>query len=119
MDKYSSYQELTEFEREGVDYSVRFREVTGSIAVIAPHGGRIEPGTSEIADAIASSELSFYAFEGIKQKNNSCLHITSTKFDEPRCLSLLQNASGILSIHGKDSDIQAIFIGGKNSLMRE
>ncbi len=119
MDKYSSYHKLLECEIEGVDYSVRFREIPGAIAVLAPHGGGIEPGTSEVADAIASSELSFYTFEGIKPQHNSRLHITSTKFDEPRCLSLLHNANGVLVIHGEDSEIKAIFIGGRNVLMRD
>ncbi len=108
-----------EFERKGVDYSVTFREVPGAIAVLAPHGGGIEPGTSEIADAIAGLYLSFYAFEGLKSKGNGRLHITSTRFDEPRCLALLQNSCGALIIHGESSDIQAVFIGGRNSLMRE
>jgi len=35
---------------------------------MAPHGGGIEPGTIDIADAIARSEYTFYAFQGIKKR---------------------------------------------------
>jgi phage replication-related protein YjqB (UPF0714/DUF867 family) len=33
-------------------------------APVAPHSGGIEPGTSEVADAVASDEFGFYAIEG-------------------------------------------------------
>ena len=36
-----------------------------NIVIIAPHGGGIEPGTSELAIAIAGEELSFAVFEGL------------------------------------------------------
>jgi phage replication-related protein YjqB (UPF0714/DUF867 family) len=44
--------------------------------VIAPDGGSIEPGTSEIALKIAGLDFSFYAFEGRRKQHNNCLHIT-------------------------------------------
>jgi phage replication-related protein YjqB (UPF0714/DUF867 family) len=47
-DKYASFQELERGERRGV-YGVRSCLRRATIAVIAPHGGSIEPGTSEIA----------------------------------------------------------------------
>jgi poly-gamma-glutamate hydrolase-like protein len=62
-------------------------------ALVAPHGGGIEPGTSELADAIAASDLSFYTFEGLKPSGNTDLHITSTRFDEPMCLTLLASST--------------------------
>jgi len=46
-DKYASFQELQRGERRGV-YRVLSRARKATIAVIAPHGGKIEPGTSEI-----------------------------------------------------------------------
>lgn len=36
------------------------------VAIIAPHGGSIEPGTSEIAATIAGDSQSFYAFEALR-----------------------------------------------------
>jgi phage replication-related protein YjqB (UPF0714/DUF867 family) len=78
-DRYTSFEDLAKAEVEGQDYQVRLRNVEGGRAVIiAPHGGGIEPGTSEIADAIADNDFSFYAFEGLKAWANGPLHVTST-----------------------------------------
>jgi phage replication-related protein YjqB (UPF0714/DUF867 family) len=42
---------------------------------VAPHGGAIEPGTSEVAKQVADNDLSLFIFEGIKPKGNKRLHI--------------------------------------------
>jgi phage replication-related protein YjqB (UPF0714/DUF867 family) len=84
---------------------VRLRKRDGVAALIAPHGGGIEPGTSEVADAIAATDFSFYAFEGIKADGNRRdLHITSRRFDEPRCVDLVKASPQVISIHGEDSN---------------
>lgn len=90
-DKYSSFAELVQNEPPGA-YSIRWRKTESTIAVIAPHGGAIEPGTSEIALEIAGADLSYYLFDGQKAKENSALHITSTRFDEPICRQLIATA---------------------------
>jgi phage replication-related protein YjqB (UPF0714/DUF867 family) len=46
-----------------------------ALAILAPHGGGIEPGTSELAEAVAGEGLSFYAFEGLKRSGNAVLHV--------------------------------------------
>jgi phage replication-related protein YjqB (UPF0714/DUF867 family) len=113
-DKYASFAELAMSEIEGRDFQVRLRKRDGVAVVIAPHGGGIEPGTSEVADAIAANDLSFYAFEGIKAVGNRRnLHITSTRFDEPRCLDLVRASPQAISIHGEDSDGQVVYLGGR------
>jgi Poly-gamma-glutamate hydrolase len=79
------------------------RRARPKFALVAPHGGGIEPGTSELADAIAGSDLSFYTFEGLKSSGNTDLHITSTRFDEPMCLTLLASSSVVVTLHGEHS----------------
>ena len=108
-DKYASFQDLERGERRGV-YRVRSRPRRATIAVIAPHGGRIEPGTSEIARKIAGVDFSFYAFEGRKKQHNNRLHITSTRFDEPICLALVAGAECIIAIHGKTAMRKLCFL---------
>jgi phage replication-related protein YjqB (UPF0714/DUF867 family) len=83
-DRYKNFLELATKETQSIDFRVRLQQRTGKAVVLAPHGGGIEPGTSEIAEAIAGADLSFYAFEGIKPADNRILHITSTRFDEPQ-----------------------------------
>jgi phage replication-related protein YjqB (UPF0714/DUF867 family) len=111
-DKYRNFADLSGSERLEKDFRIRLRERPGGIAIIAPHGGDIEPGTSEIAEAVAGNEHSFYAFEGIKPGRNRDLHITSTRFDEPRCTSLVMAAGRVIAIHGAEGGRETVFLGG-------
>ncbi len=101
-------------EREGVDYRVLIREIEGaSIAVVTPHGGGIERGTTQIARAIAGDVLHLYVFEGLKTRGNfNTLHITSRRFDEPRCLDLLARSETVLTVHGCVGFDERVYIGG-------
>ena len=55
--KYTNYDELRQNERENVDYAIFHRGADSQIAVMAPHGGGIEPGTIDIADAMAGNYI--------------------------------------------------------------
>lgn len=87
-DQYESFKQLMRYERDG--YEIEFHEKGGSdLLVFSPHGGDIEPGTSEIVEAFQES-YSTYLFEGTKQDNNRDLHITSTNFDEPILVQMIK-----------------------------
>ena len=112
-DRYRSFEELAAREREGIDYQIRSHKRPSRIAVIAPHGGKIEEHTAEIAEAIAGEHFSFYAFEGIKRGRNHDLHITSTRFDEPECVALLEGAELVVAVHGlHDASAEYVCVGG-------
>ncbi|MFO1434843.1 MAG: poly-gamma-glutamate hydrolase family protein [Gammaproteobacteria bacterium] len=102
QDRYLSFEELAAVEREDIDYRIVVREVPGaSHAVITPHGGGIERGTTQIARAIAGDTHHLYLFEGLKPRGNlNALHITSRRFDEPRCLELVARSETVISVHG-------------------
>jgi phage replication-related protein YjqB (UPF0714/DUF867 family) len=112
-DKYHSFSELTRSEVVNVDYRTITRD-QGPTLILAPHAGKIEPGTSELAEAIAATGCSLYLFEGLKRSNNRDLHITSTHFDEPGCLRALQRSETVLAIHGEDSKAPVVYIGGRD-----
>ena len=107
VDKYPNYEELSRHEKKGIDYRIRCTS-NSDITIIAPHGGGIEPGTTKIAKAIAGSKHSFYTFEGIKPTGNRVLHITSTNFNEPIALGVVQKASKVVAIHGCRGDSEEI-----------
>jgi phage replication-related protein YjqB (UPF0714/DUF867 family) len=113
-DKYPDFETLARNERVGVDFRILARRARAAFAVVAPHGGGIEPGTSEIAEAVAAEDFSFYAFEGLKPRGNADLHITSTRFDEPLCLELVAVSHVIVTLHGEGSEEngEVIFLGG-------
>ena len=113
-DDYKGFTDLASAQVEGTDYRVHVRANAGSpIAVIAPHGGSIEQYTSDIARDIAGADLNLYLFEGIRHAGNySALHLTSHRFDEPRCLTLLTGCDHVVAIHGCGGDVQQALVGG-------
>lgn len=118
MDRYGSYAELACHEVEGRDFCVRVRAGRSDFALVAPHGGRIERGTSSIADAIAGVEHTFYAFEGLRPRGNARLHLTSDRFDEPRALAAVTRVRSVISVHGARGDEPIVYAGGLDLELR-
>lgn len=107
--------------------------------VIAPHGGGIEGGTSELCLAIAGyhpADLAptpvagpvhdFWMFEGLMSSGNGALHVTSTHCDDTIARSLCAGSLNALSLHGcspeqagLESGAEAVLIGGLNPTFRQ
>lgn len=122
VDKYSNFAELTANERVGIDFQIRVENRGTPVAIIAPHGGRIEPGTSEIAATIAGDTQSFYAFEALRPAGErGSLHVTSSRFDEPQALALVGEAQKVVAIHGRadDGDPLTVSVGGLDMALRD
>ena len=113
LDKYQSFVELAR-NAPSDRWRVVAREVVDSnVLVIAPHGGAIEIGTSELASAIAGEQHNLYCFEGLRQFTFHELHVTSHRFDDPLALRLAARSAIVVGIHGcKGRD--AIFVGGRD-----
>lgn len=112
FDEYTCFAELAQAEVYGTDYVVSVTERPSSpVLILAPHGGRIEAGTTEIASAIAGAEHSFFSFEGLKPAGNRALHITSSRFDHPMCLALIARCAVAIAIHGCLGESN-IYVGG-------
>jgi phage replication-related protein YjqB (UPF0714/DUF867 family) len=114
LDKYDSFAALEAVEVAGTDYSVNVVERCESgVLVLAPHGGSIEIGTSELATLIAGEEYSLFTFDGMKQRGrNRDLHITSHNFDHPECVALASRHSVVLGVHGCKGESPQIYLGG-------
>jgi phage replication-related protein YjqB (UPF0714/DUF867 family) len=110
---YRNFSELAQHEEEGFDYLIRHRSGSSGVLVMAPHAGGIEPGTGDIADALAGSEHAFYCFKGLKKSGNHILHITSNHFDEPRAVRLLGEARWVLTVHGCREAAPLVWVGGR------
>ncbi|MGH8645237.1 MAG: poly-gamma-glutamate hydrolase family protein, partial [Gammaproteobacteria bacterium] len=104
----------------GRDYRIRVRHGRSGIAILAPHGGRIERGTTPLAEAIAGQDHTFYSFEGIKAelRQNRDLHITSDYFDEPRAVLTVARAHRVIAIHGAKGLEAAVYLGGLDTVLR-
>ncbi|KUF19012.1 poly-gamma-glutamate hydrolase family protein [Streptomyces silvensis] len=108
-DKYADWNELVTdrdpdtgelVNVEGRDWYIGLRPGSGVYLLhMAIHGGAIEAPPEQLADH-ASTGCPFYTFAGTRSSGNTSLHITSTRFDEPRALDLARRATRIVSWHG-------------------
>lgn len=116
-DTYKNYEELKYNELIGYTYRIEAHLQSPVYAVIAPHGGGIEVGTSELARAVAKDEHTLYLFEGLKPSDNATLHITSTNFDEPIARMIMPEHEYGVSLHGMKGDDPLTLVGGSNRTM--
>ena len=101
----------------GRDFRIAFGdENVARCLLVAPHGGGIEPGTSELLRAVSElGDWAWYDFAGFLRKGNQeALHITSVLFDEPTLLALLPRTNFVLTIHGaNDASGHHAYVGGR------
>ena len=118
---YQNFADLARAQVRGRDYEITVRRQSRSrVAVIAPHGGEIENGTSEVASAIADEDFNLYLFEGTRaSRNYFCLHLTSRLFDEPQCLGLITDCAIVVAIHGCAGTQPEVLLGGRDTELRD
>lgn len=117
-DKYKSIDELKKFLKEGKDYKIETTDRKSKVTVVAPHGGYIEPGSSELAKAIAAQDFNFFNFKGLDNKHPRKAHVTSAHFSDPQLSKLLESSDLCISVHGMRGDPKAVFVGGLNKPLR-
>jgi phage replication-related protein YjqB (UPF0714/DUF867 family) len=113
-----SFAVLQANETIGVDYRIRVCHGRSGIAVMAIHGGGIEPGTTEIAEAVAGETHTFYSFSGLNSSGNARLHISSRKFDEPLGLAVARRARTVITIHGCRDTKAITYLGGRHHRLK-
>ena len=133
---------------EGVDYARRHRRHerfddslsrTGEVpktVIIAPHGGGIERGTSELCLAVAGYHpamlaevppagvtYDYWMLEGVRERGNAPLHVPSIGCDDGMAVSLCAGALNALSLHGFEPDDppddRIVLVGGRNEALRQ
>ncbi|MEV0804299.1 poly-gamma-glutamate hydrolase family protein [Kribbella sp. NPDC050281] len=135
---------------EGVDYGRRYRrhewfddDLAGRVEVqrttiLAPHGGGIEAGTSELCLGIAGyhpADLEptptdgpvhdYWMFEGLRSTGNAELHVTSTGCDDHVALSMTGGSLNAVGLHGCTTaqaelpdDTKAVLVGGRSAAFK-
>jgi phage replication-related protein YjqB (UPF0714/DUF867 family) len=116
-DKYASYAELRAGEAPDA-FEITVGDRNTPAVVVAPHGGKIEVGTTQIAAAVAGEAVSAYSFTGKKPSDNFDLHITATKFDEPMALALVSRSAVCVTIHGAKGEESVVFLGGLDETLK-
>lgn len=119
VDKYGNYDKLKNSEEESKDYFIEIKKKDNKYIIISPHGGGIEPGTTEISKEIAGEKRNYYSFVGNKKSGNLDLHIKSDNFDEPKGCQLVENSDKCLAIHGCKGEEEITYVGGKDNELRD
>ena len=119
-DRYGSMQELMKATTEGVDWKIFTKDEQNSTVIVAPHGGGIEPGTTEIAGSIAKkANAGYYTFQGIRPQNNSELHVTSINYDEPKAREMIGQSERTVTIHKTGREGADVYIGGRDTVLKQ
>jgi phage replication-related protein YjqB (UPF0714/DUF867 family) len=118
---YNSYSELASAQIEGIDYQRLWRiSQFSTLLHLAIHGGGIEQGTTELADAAAGDIHDFYTLDVFKAAgSNADLHVMSTRYDEPQALAMVQSATHIVSWHGAAGITPVTYLGGLDYNLRD
>ena len=119
MEPYESFAALQANETIGTDFRIRVHYGQSGITIMAIHGGGIEPGTTEIAEAVAGKAHTFYTFSGLKLSGNAQLHISSRKFDEPLGLDIARHARMLITVHGCKDTKMMTYLGGRHHQLKQ
>lgn len=136
---------------EGDDYARRYRRHelfdddlaqrggVAKTAVIAPHGGGIETGTSELCLAVAGYHpatlavtppggvtYDYWMFEGLLASGNDALHVASTGCDDGVAVSQCAGSLNALALHGcttraagQPDGAEVVLVGGRNPTLKQ
>jgi phage replication-related protein YjqB (UPF0714/DUF867 family) len=119
-DRYRSFEDLAANSRLRIDYRIRVQDRGTPMVILAPHGGWIERDTTEIAEVIAGTDLSFYAFEALTDGSHGDFHITSHRFDEPKAVDLVGRSWTAIAIHGRRNEgKEVVWLGGRATALRD
>ena len=119
-DYYTSMTQLERETKEGIDWKKETRDQGNQVLIVAPHGGNIEQGTSELTKLLAQQGgYDYFSFEATRPSNNTQLHVTSTHYDDPTLHQMVEGRSATISIHGAKGDDPIVFLGGAKSDLRD
>lgn len=116
-DRFSSFADLKREKRPGLHYWICSRDRGSRVLVMAPHGGKIEPYTTDLAETIAGDDFSFYSFMGRQRRNNyRDLHVRSHLYDEERALEMVNDVELVFAIHGhRCKYAEFVMLGGSHT----
>ena len=119
-DHFNSMTQLFKHTKKGVDWKKEVRKVGSNVLVIAPHGGNIEAGTTELTKLIASdNHYDYYSFTVLRKKHAEDLHVTSAHYNDPTLLNMVKSKDFTVSIHGAKGNQPVIYLGGLDTPLKE
>ena len=118
-DAYTSFSQLTLARDTTKQYSIEVKDRLGEVTVLAPHGGGIESGTSQLAEELAGTDWNYYSFKGMMDSGNGRLHLTSANYDDPIAVLLTTSSLVAVALHRQRDETDTVCIGGLNKELRD
>lgn len=118
-DKHKCFADFAATRLEGWDYDIIEQKAASSVAVISIHGG-IEKGTTELAKTVAGADYNLFAFHSYEDESRFFdVHITSNRYDEPRCVDIVRRSDVTVSIHGCRTEEPVAYVGGLDHALKQ
>ncbi len=112
LGSYRSFEELARRAPEGSTWSRALVARASPFLIAAPHGGGIEPGTTELAQAVAGDDFALYSLLGTRPRGNLRLHLPSHRFDDPAFIDAAGRARVVVALHGCEGSESIASVGG-------
>ncbi|MCI2774223.1 poly-gamma-glutamate hydrolase family protein [Staphylococcus petrasii] len=117
-DTYRSMTDLFAHTIEGKDWYKERSNKNSRVLILAPHGGNLEKGTTELAKAIANKGgYDYYAVNANRNANNRPLHVISTNYDDKDLINSNYNRDVSVSVHGagQTQGYNTVLMGGRDT----
>ncbi|WP_259337337.1 poly-gamma-glutamate hydrolase family protein [Staphylococcus capitis] len=119
-DRFKSMTDLFKHTKRNVDWKKEVKKVGSHVLIIAPHGGNIEAGTTELTKLIANdNHYDYFSFTVLRKKHAEDLHVTSSHCNDPTLLNMVKSKDYAVSIHGAKGDKPVIYLGGLDTPLKE
>ncbi|MCJ1661261.1 poly-gamma-glutamate hydrolase family protein [Staphylococcus sp. NRL 18/288] len=119
-DHFRSMTQLFANTKEGVDWKKEIKKTGSNVIIVAPHGGNIEKGTTELTKMVAKhNHYDYYSFTVLSQQNPEKFHVTSSHYNDPTLLNMVKSKDFAVSIHGAKGDKPVIYLGGLDTELKE
>jgi len=117
-DLYPDFYFMTLTHDTTKEYSISVKDRLAEITIMAPHGGTIEPGTSEMAEELAGSDWNYYAFKNLLPDNGRTMHVTSKNYNDQIAVSLSSASLITVTLHRHKELTESVCVGGYNKGLR-
>lgn len=119
-DHFRSMTQLFAHTKEGVDWKKETKKRVSNVIIVAPHGGNVEKGTTELTKMVANdNHYDYYSFTILNRKNPEKFHVTSANYNDPTLLKMVKSKDFAVSIHGAKGDKPVIYLGGLDRQLKE
>lgn len=119
-DHFKSMTQLFSHTKEGTDWKKEIKKTNSNVIIVAPHGGNLEKGTTELTKLVANqNHYNYYSFTVLNHTNPEKFHVTSPHYNDPTLLNMVKSKDFAISIHGAKGTKPVIYLGGLDTPLKQ